>query len=101
MVGSLLKLSSEFRTAWNLHEVGLLPQETKHFMHPELGELALNCQTLLDPDGFHSLLVYTAAPGSESAQKLRLLAVLGSQATRPDLGSRTPTDYRLGHHLLR
>ena len=79
MVGSLLEISNEFREVWGRHEVGLRPQGTKHFRHPELGELELTCQTLLDPDGFHALLVYTAIPGSESAEKLRLLSVVGSQ----------------------
>ena len=40
--------------------------------------LELNCQSLLDPDQSHCLLVYTAVPGSESYEKLQLLAVIGS-----------------------
>ena len=32
---------------------------------------------LLDPEQSHSLLVYTATPGSESHEKLQLLAVVG------------------------
>ncbi len=53
--------------------------EVKRFFHPEVGELELHCQTLLDADQSHRLLVYTAEPGSESAEKLRLLAVIGAQ----------------------
>ncbi|ANJ28086.1 helix-turn-helix transcriptional regulator [Agromyces aureus] len=79
---SLLAQSEEFRQAWNLHEVGIRPRETKHFRHPELGDLELSCQTLLDPAQSHSLLVYTAVPGSESAEKLALLSVLGAQVLR-------------------
>ena len=41
----------------------------------ELGVLELSCQTLIDPGGSQSLLVYTATPGSESHDKLRLLAL--------------------------
>lgn len=55
------------------------PSEVKRFVHPAVGLLELNCQTLLDPDQSHRLLVYTAAPGSESYGKLELLAVLGQQ----------------------
>jgi len=51
----------------------------KHFIHPELGLLELTCQTLIDPGQSHSLLVYTAIPGSESHEKMRLLSVIGSQ----------------------
>lgn len=75
----LLGSSAEFRALWETHEVGLRPNPTKHFVHPELGALELACQTLTDPAGSHSLLVYTAVPGSESAEKLELLGVIGAQ----------------------
>ncbi|HEX5849988.1 MAG TPA: helix-turn-helix transcriptional regulator [Rubrobacter sp.] len=78
----LLARSDEFREVWDQHEVGIRPDEVKHFIHPELGALELNCQTLLDPGQSHSLLVYTAVPGSESYEKLQLLSVIGTQALR-------------------
>jgi transcriptional regulator with XRE-family HTH domain len=78
----LLAESAEFRDVWATHEVGLRPREVKHFIHPELGELELSCQTMLDPNQSHSLLVYTAAPGSESYEKLQLLSVIGTQLGR-------------------
>nr|WP_202547878.1 helix-turn-helix transcriptional regulator [Streptomyces sp. SID2119] len=76
----LLDRSEEFRRLWDRHEVGIRPHEVKRFIHPEVGVLELNCQRLLDPDQSHSLLVYTAAPGSESYDRLRLLSVIGAQA---------------------
>lgn len=75
----LLERSEEFRAVWALHEVGVRPSELKRFVHPELGVLELQCQNLVDPAQSHSLLVYTAEPGSESAEKLQLLAVIGAQ----------------------
>jgi hypothetical protein len=39
----------------------------------------LNCQTLLDPEQEQSLLVFTATPGSASAERLQLLAVIGNE----------------------
>lgn len=78
----LLDRSEEFREVWSNHEVGLRPKETKHFAHPELGALELTCQTLVDPVQSHSLLVYTAIPGTESHEKLELLSVIGAQALR-------------------
>jgi transcriptional regulator with XRE-family HTH domain len=75
----LLDQSEEFREVWDRGEIGIRPREVKHFVHPELGELELSCQVLLDPNQSHSLLVYTAAPGSESYEKLQLLAVIGGQ----------------------
>ena len=56
------------------------PPEVKRFDHPEVGLLELQCQTLLDPDQSHRLLVYTAVPGSDSYAKLQLLSVIGAQA---------------------
>jgi hypothetical protein len=47
-----------------------------------LGALELTCQTLLDPGQSHSLLVYTANPGSETYEKLQLLSVIHTQALR-------------------
>jgi len=75
----LLAQSEEFRAVWNEHEVGVRFNEVKRFVHPELGALELACQALLDPEQSHMLLVYTAAPGSESYGKLQLLSVIGDQ----------------------
>lgn len=76
----LLGRSDEFAELWAGHEVGVRPPEIKRFHHPEVGAMALSCQTLLDPEQSHRLLVYTAEPGSESYDKLQLLAVIGTQA---------------------
>ena len=77
LADDLLVTSEEFRRVWEAHEVGLVPRETKRFVHPEVGLLELTCQSLLDPDQSHRLLVYTAVPGSETHEKLRLLSVIG------------------------
>jgi transcriptional regulator with XRE-family HTH domain len=88
LVDVLLASSEEFRRVWDDHEVGLRPNDTKRFVHPELGALELNCQTMLDPQQSHYLLVYTAVPGSESYEKLQLLAVIGTQTVHafPEVG---------------
>lgn len=78
----LLARSPEFRQLWDRQEVGVRPDAVKRFLHPEVGPLDLNCQTLLDPDQSHLLLVYTADPGTDSYEKLRLLSVIGTQALR-------------------
>ncbi|MET7397046.1 helix-turn-helix transcriptional regulator [Dactylosporangium sp. NPDC005572] len=79
----LLARSEEFRTVWDEHEVGVRYGHVKRFVHPEVGVLELTCQALLDPEQSHSLLVYTAVPGSESHEKLQLLAVIGNQPVTP------------------
>lgn len=82
MADELLERSEEFRALWERHEVGLRPRETKRFVHAELGALELSCQTLIDPDQSHALLVYTASPGSDSYEKLQLLSVIGASSLR-------------------
>ncbi|MCO1594687.1 helix-turn-helix transcriptional regulator [Micromonospora sp. RHAY321] len=79
IVESLLAASDEFAQLWREHPVpgGYCPP--KHFLHPEVGPLELHCQTLVDPDQSQTLLVFTAVPGSESDEKLRLLSVIGAQ----------------------
>lgn len=74
----LLGVSDEFARLWERHEVGLRWSETKRFLHPEVGEMWLYCQVLLEPDEEQSLLVFTATPGTESHEKLALLTVLGT-----------------------
>ena len=80
MCARLLRTSEEFRALWAEHEVGIRPDQVKHFVHPEVGGLELHCQRLIDPEQGHTLLVYTAVPGSESDEKLRLLSVIGDTA---------------------
>ena len=75
----LVRTSEEFRRLWDAHEVGLRPQPLKRFQHHQLGALELACQSLLDPETSHHLLVYTAAPGSESHAKLQLLAAVDAR----------------------
>lgn len=79
MADLLLAHSQEFRDRWAEHEIGLQPREAKTFNHPQLGRLELNCQTLLDPVQTHILLVYTAAPGTESHEKLQLLPAMATR----------------------
>lgn len=78
LVEDLLARSEEFAALWDAHEVGLVPREVKRFVHPEVGTLEVSCQTLLDPEQSHRLLVYTAVPGSTTHAALELLAVVAA-----------------------
>ena len=79
IVAALLAHSPEFAAIWRGHPVPGPFCAPERLTHPLVGPLELHCQILLDPDLSQSLLVYTAIPGSESAEKLRLLSVLGAQ----------------------
>jgi transcriptional regulator with XRE-family HTH domain len=80
LIRRLRTSSEEFARLWDSIEIGLRYSEEKRFTHPEVGELTLFCQVTLDPDQSQTLLVFTATPGSRSAERLNLLAVVGSTA---------------------
>ncbi|WP_328939201.1 helix-turn-helix transcriptional regulator [Streptomyces tauricus] len=77
LVRALRKVSREFEILWAEHEVALRFEDHKVLLHPEVGSIEVDCQALFTEDRGQVLLVLTAAPRSESADKLRLLAVLG------------------------
>lgn len=87
IVADLLERSPEFARVWRRHEVSVpgrhspdgLADATKTLVHPELGEIALDCQVLHTDNRAQALLVFTAAPGSQGEEKLALLSVLGHQ----------------------
>ena len=56
------------------------------FRHPGLGPLVIDCDVLTVPGSDLRIVVYTAAPNSEAAEKLRLLSVIGGPAN-PQLNS--------------
>ncbi|PJJ63844.1 helix-turn-helix transcriptional regulator [Compostimonas suwonensis] len=79
LVRALMKASAEFAELWERHEVVTRFEDHKTLLHPELGELELDCQALFTEDQSQALLVLTAPPRSEAFEKLQLLAVLGNQ----------------------
>lgn len=86
LVKALQKLSQEFVEIWDAHEVVVAHSQTKRFRHPVVGDLELYCELIDNRDGQQTLIVFTAEPGSESAEKLQLLSVLGSQAMNSGQG---------------
>ena len=80
LVDLLADSNEEFRSLWSEHQIGIRPKTVKRYQHPTVGLLELNCQILQDTEQSHSLLVYTAEPGSESYRRLELLSVVGVDA---------------------
>lgn len=77
LVGELSTGSTEFAELWAAHDVRIHGAGTKRFHHPEVGELTLAFEELqVTADDGLALYVYSAAPGSASEEKLRLLASL-------------------------
>ncbi len=87
IVTQLLRVSHEFESVWNEHEVALHGDSHKTIVHQDLGNIELDCQILFTDDQAQALLLFTASPGSEGYEKLQLLSVIGTQSLRPE-GSR-------------
>jgi transcriptional regulator with XRE-family HTH domain len=79
LVRALTRESPEFAELWERHEVARRFEDHKVLVHPELGEIELDCQVLFTEDQSQALLVLTAPPRSEGYEKLQLLAVLGQE----------------------
>jgi transcriptional regulator with XRE-family HTH domain len=80
LIQELRAISEEFAELWDDHVVGFHESNTKTIHHPELGPILLDCDVLTAPGSDLRIVVYTAPPTSEAAEKLRLLAVLGLQS---------------------
>ena len=82
LVGELSTQSSEFRTRWAAHNVRFHDTGTKEFHHPIVGDITTTYNRMeLAADPGLAITIYTAEPGTKSAQALNLLA---SWAATPD-----------------
>jgi transcription regulator MmyB-like protein len=77
IVAALRAAGPEFAGLWRAHPVAGPYCGPVRPRHPEVGPLELDCRRLIDPDRSQQLVVYTAAPGSESHEKPRLWSVIG------------------------
>jgi transcriptional regulator with XRE-family HTH domain len=76
LVDRLQAASAEFRRLWAEHEVGVRRADRKALLHPRVGRLLLDCETLVTPDQGQELVVLTPAD-AETRERLELLRVLG------------------------
>jgi transcriptional regulator with XRE-family HTH domain len=82
LVGELSTQSAEFRTRWAAHNVRFHDTGTKELHHPLVGDITLTYNRLeLAADPGQMLMIWTAEPGTKSAQALNLL---GSWAATPE-----------------
>ncbi|WP_454048697.1 helix-turn-helix domain-containing protein [Cellulomonas sp. Marseille-Q8402] len=79
LVGELSLASARFRSVWARQDVRRLEGNTADVHHPVVGALHLHREKL--PVGGVILVLYYPAVGSESAEKLRVLASLAAPAT--------------------
>jgi transcriptional regulator with XRE-family HTH domain len=82
LVGELSTQSETFRRLWGAHDVRTHGTGTKRFTHPLVGEVTLAYEELaITAEPGLILMVYTAEPGSTSAERLRLLASWAAETT--------------------
>ncbi|MFJ4408852.1 helix-turn-helix domain-containing protein [Streptomyces sp. NPDC088910] len=79
MVAHLRPESAEFAALWDAHDVAFRRTDHKRIVHPSLGVIELDCHCLFSEDGRQRLLWFSAAPGTEGAEQLELLSVIGTQ----------------------
>ncbi|MFC0105171.1 MmyB family transcriptional regulator [Kibdelosporangium aridum] len=94
MISALRTSNSEFAHLWEESTVAHHATERKTIVHPEVGDVELDCDVLTVHGADLRIIVFTAPPGSEAADRLRLLAVLGTETTLDRTGrsgSRTST----------
>jgi transcriptional regulator with XRE-family HTH domain len=93
LVGELSLRSERFRTLWARQDVRHKTTGTSLFNHPQVGPLELSYEQLLIPgSGLQALVTYHARPGSDSEERLRLLASISAPGAVP--GSLAPTRAR-------
>jgi len=71
--------SKEFTEMWESAQPGGWRTHTKTVIHPNIGPLVLDCDTLHVPDDDQAVIVYSAASGTREAEALSLLRVVGTQ----------------------
>jgi transcriptional regulator with XRE-family HTH domain len=86
LVGELSTQSAEFRTRWAAHNVRFHDTGTKDFHHPGVGDLSLTYNRMeLAADPGLAITIWTAEPGSKSAEALSLLGSWAATPEQPEL----------------
>ncbi|MER6126726.1 helix-turn-helix transcriptional regulator [Streptomyces sp. NPDC001795] len=80
LVTELRANSDRFAELWDSGAVGRHEAARKTVDHPQVGTLTLDCDVLTVAGTDLHIIVYTAEPGTEDAERLALLTVLGTQA---------------------
>lgn len=79
LVADLRAGSQRFESLWAEAPADAWLSHTKTVRHPDLGLVTLDCESLTVPDSGQTLIVYSAEPGTEAAEQLDLLRVIGTQ----------------------
>lgn len=92
LVADLRTHSTRFAELWNSGAVGHHEASRKTIDHPQVGTLTLDCDVLTVAGSDLRIMIYTAEPDTQDAQRLELLAVLGPQPLAEEGRSAPPPD---------
>lgn len=82
LVGELSVGDAQFRSWWAEHGVATLSSEQKTLIHPVVGRLTVDWDTLVEADDSEqSVVVWTGKPGSSTHKSLMVLAGLAKAKT--------------------
>lgn len=80
LVAELRANSDRFAELWDAGGVGHHEAARKTIEHPQAGPLTLDCDILTVAGSDLRIMIYTAEPGTEDAERLALVTVLGTQS---------------------
>jgi transcriptional regulator with XRE-family HTH domain len=80
LIGELRTGSDRFAELWDAGAIGPHEAARKTIVHPQVGRVELDCDILTVATSDLRIIAYTAEPGSESADRLALIAVVGTQS---------------------
>ncbi|MGW2955672.1 helix-turn-helix transcriptional regulator [Streptomyces eurythermus] len=80
LIAELRRRSAHFETLWESGAVGEHQAARKTVDHPVVGALTLDCDILGVAGSDLRIMVYSAQPGTEDADRLALLNVIGTQS---------------------
>ncbi|MEU6124386.1 helix-turn-helix transcriptional regulator [Streptomyces sp. NPDC047123] len=79
LIAELRENSDRFAELWDSGAMGRHEASRKTVDHPRVGPVTLDCDVLSVAGSDLRVMVYTAEPGTQDAERLELLAVLGTQ----------------------
>jgi len=80
LIAELRSGSARFAELWDSGAVGHFDAARKTVDHPQVGAVTLDCDLLSVAGSDLRIMVYTAEPGTEDAERLALIGVLGTQS---------------------
>jgi transcriptional regulator with XRE-family HTH domain len=83
LAADLRATSKTFHRMWDKHDVATMRSTRKTLQHPAVGLLEVQCDIVLSPTTGQRLILFRPQPGTDAAERMDLLRVIGSQTFAP------------------